>query len=467
MADTFVDQPWQPIGTKFIVDNPRCMLVADPGMGKTAMTLKALKILHMCGSSFFPALILAPKRVAEVVWDGEVRRWDVFKDLSVLKVIGEREARMAALKSSIADIYVCNYENAPWLVEQFGGSKWPFKIVVADESPRLKSFRLNKGGQRAEALGKIARFTGRWLNLTGTPMPNGEQDLWGQMWFVDFGERLKRSYTAYMDAYFKENPYSRKITCLPGQEAVIQELVKDRVMSLLAEDWLPLDKPQIIPVEVVLPPKALIQYKQMEKEFFTTVSEREIETAVEAGTAAAKSSKMMQIASGSIWDENSMPHKIHEAKVEGLADIVEQTNGAPLVVAYWWKFDPPRIIEAFPKAKVYSGPQDEAAFNAGKIPMLLLNWNSAYGLNLARNCRDLVCYSYWWNAELWTQMLDRIGPVRQYQVGKKCVVRIWQIIAQDTIDDGVIASNARKITMETAFKRARARRKNGEQTDVA
>ena len=191
-------RPWQKIGTQFLLDNPRGMLVADPGMGKTAMTLNALSLLMLGGSTFFPALILAPKRVAEVVWDGERDKWDTFKDISIIKVLGERDARRAALHRSVADCYVTNYDNAPWLVEQFAGKPWPFKTVIADESSRLKSFRLSKGGVRAAALSKIAKFTGRWWNLTGTPIPNGLQDLWGQFWFVDFGERLKRTYTAYL-----------------------------------------------------------------------------------------------------------------------------------------------------------------------------------------------------------------------------------------------------------------------------
>ena len=185
----------QVIGSQYLIDHQRCMLVADPGLGKTGMTLQALDLLKLCGSNFFPALVLAPKRVADVVWTGERDKWLNFQDLSMVKVLGEREQRLHSLRQSVADIYVCNYENVEWLTSQWSQEKWPFKTVIADESSKLKGFRIQKGRKRAHALSNIAQFTGRWWNLTGTPAPNGLQDLWGQMYFVDFGERLKRSYT--------------------------------------------------------------------------------------------------------------------------------------------------------------------------------------------------------------------------------------------------------------------------------
>lgn len=423
-------------------------------MGKTSQALWALEMLRLAGSRFFPALILGPKRVAEVVWDGERDKWDAFQEFKIVKVLGEREARLAALRQSIADIYVCNYDVAPWLVNTFPESKWPFKIVIADESSRLKGFRLNKGGVRAAALSMIARYTGRWWNLTGTPTPNGLQDLWGQMWFVDFGERLKRTYSAYLDAYFLEDRYTRKIKTQHGCDALIHERVKDSMIALRAEDWLDLQKPQVIPIEVALPPVALAQYRAMEKDFFLSLPDAEIE----AGTAATKSTKLLQIASGSVWDTaTGLKHSIHDAKVEALADIVEQTGGAPLLVSYWWKFDPERILKAFPQARVYDGKREEEEFNEGKIPILLLHEQSAFGLSLHMSCRDVVFYSYWWSAELWQQMIERIGPVRQMQAGFKRVVRIWTIKTRGTVEQDVIDSNDCKISMEQALKRARAR----------
>jgi hypothetical protein len=434
------------------------MLVADPGLGKTTTALIALEILQLLGSTYFPALVLAPKRVADVVWTGERDKWDWFQDLSMIKVMGERDVRMSALRQSIADLYVVNYDLAPWLVQQWPQSQWPFKIVIADESSRLKGFRLNKGTVRAGALSSIAQFTGRWWNLTGSPTPNGLQDLWGQFWFVDFGERLKRSYTAFSEAYLMEDRYTRRVRTQLGADPIIHEKVKDRLIAFRAEDWLDIKKEQLIPVDFEMPPEAFSRYQSMERDFWLEVDEKEITV----GSAMAKSQKLLSIAAGSVYDDLQVPHAVHDARLESLESVLEQIAPAQLLVSYWFKFDVPRILRWCEKnrikARLYSGAKDEADWNSRKFRVLLLQEQSAHGLNLHEPCRDVLHYSYTWNAEWWKQMIDRVGPARQAQAGKKEVVRAWYARAVGTLDQWCVDSNLQKLTVEEALKRARARR---------
>jgi SNF2 family DNA or RNA helicase len=434
------------------------MLVADPGLGKTGTTLQALEMLKIVGSSFFPALVLAPKRVADVVWTGERDKWSSFQDLSVVKVMGDRDSRLESLRRSVADLYVCNYEMVEWLVSQWPQEKWPFKIVIADESSRLKGFRIQKGRKRAAALSNIAQFTGRWWNLTGTPSPNGLQDLWGQMWFVDFGERLKRSYTAYFEAFFMEDPYTHRVKIQHGAEPAIHEAVKDVMIAFRAEDWLDITKPQEIPVEFEMNEEAQRRYREMERDYFMEIDDKQIE----AGTAMVKSTKLLQICAGSIYDHDTSPHHIHDNRLEALDTVLEETGNQQVLVSYWWKTDPPRILKHLEKlgikGRLYSGKKDEDDWNAEKFRVLLLQEQSAFGLNLHAHCRDIFHYTYTWNAELWQQMIERVGPARQAQAGKKQVVRVWWAKARGTIEAEVIDSNFRKITVEQALKRARAQR---------
>jgi SNF2-related domain len=454
----FSPRDYQSEAALFLVGRPRSMLVADPGLGKTGTSLLALDMLKLIGSNFFPALVLAPKRVADVVWSGEKDKWSSFQHLNVVQITGTLEERLEILRRPTADIYVINYELVPWLVTLWPQERWPFRIVIADECSRLKGFRLNKGTVRASALADIAQFTGRWWNLTGTPVPNGLQDLWGQMYFVDFGARLKRSYTAFSEAYLMENRYTRKIVLQSGAAEAIQEAVKDVLVAYRAEDWLDITKPQLLPIEFELPPAARAQYKRMEKEFFLEIDDAQIE----AGTAAIKSSKLLQICAGSIIDtEMGRTLAVHEGRLEALDDVLDQIEPESLLVSYWWKSDPPRIMEHLKKrkiaARIYSGKQDELDWNAKKFRVMLLQEQSAFGLNLHEPCRDILHYSYTWNAELWTQMCDRVGATRQAQAGKKCVARVWYAIAKGTVDGDVVDSNFRKITVEQALKRARAR----------
>jgi SNF2-related domain len=455
----FVPGRHQLIGAEYLIDHPRCMFVADPGLGKTSTTLTAAGLQMLTASNFFPALVLAPKRVADVVWTGERDKWDAFQDLSMIKVMGEEDVRRAQLKRAVADIYIINYELVPWLVDLWPQEKWPFRSVIPDECSKLKGFRLNKGGKRAAALAKIARWTQYWWNLTGTPIPNGLQDLWGQMWFVDFGERLKRSYTAYMEAFFMEHPYTHRISPQAGAEAMIHDLVKDVMISFRAEDWLDITKPQEIPVEFDLNPAAQARYDEMERTYFMEIDDRQIE----AGTAMVKSAKLLQIVAGSIYDHESDVHNIHDDRLQTLDGVLEQlADREQLLVSYWWKTDVPRIMKHLEKlgvkARVYNGQKDEDDWNARKYRVLLLQEQSAFGLNLHEPCRDVFFYTYTWSGELWTQFINRVGPTRQAQAGKKCVVRVWYAKARGTIDSAVVDSNFGKITVEQALKRARAQR---------
>jgi hypothetical protein len=454
----FSPRDYQSEASIFLVDHPRAMLVADPGLGKTGTSLLALDLLKLIGSNFFPALVLAPKRVADVVWAGEKDKWASFQHLKVVQITGTLNERLEILKRPTADIYVINYELVPWLISLWPPERWPFRIVIADECSRLKGFRLNKGTVRATALASIAQFTGRWWNLTGTPSPNGLQDLWGQLWFIDFGQRLKRTYTAFSEAYLMEDRYTKKISLQHGAEAAIHEAVKDVLVAYRAEDWLDITKPQELAVEFELPPAVRAQYKRMEKEFFLEVDD----AAITAGTAMVKSTKLLQIGAGSIIDtDTGETHALHDARLEALDDVLEQIEPAPLLVSYWWKSDPARILAHLARkkilARVYQGKQDEQDWNARKFRVLLLQEQSAFGLNLHGPCRDILHYSYTWSAELWQQMVERVGPARQAQAGKKAAVRVWYAVAKGTVDQDVVDSNFQKITVEQALKRARAR----------
>jgi hypothetical protein len=454
----FTPREYQSQASLFLVENSRAMLVADPGLGKTGTSLLALDMLKLVGSNFFPALVLAPKRVADVVWAGEKDKWRSFQHLNVVQITGDLSERLEILRRPTADIYIINYELVPWLVTLWPQERWPFKIVIADECSRLKGFRLSKGTVRSSALADIAQFTGRWWNLTGTPAPNGLQDLWGQMYFIDFGARLKRTYTAFSEAYLMEDRYTKKILLQRGAAEAIQEAVKDVLVAYRAEDWLDITKPQELAVEFELPAAARAQYREMEKDFFLKLPDAEIE----AGTAAIKSSKLLQICAGSVIDtETKTTHAVHEARLEALDDVLDQTEPESLLVSYWWRTDPPRILEHLKRrkiaARIYRGKQDELDWNAKKFRVMLLHEQSAFGLNLHEPCRDVLHYTYTWNAELWTQMNDRVGATRQAQAGKKVVARQWYAVARGTVDRDVVDSNYRKITVEQAFKRARAR----------
>lgn len=442
----------------FILDVPRANVWQDMGLGKTLAVLSALDILWLSGSRFHPALVLAPLRVARDTWPGEAAKWDHLNGMRVVPVIGNAKRRNDALKQR-ADVYAINYENVPWLVDKLG-SDWPFKVIIADESTRLKSFRLRRGGTRAAALNKIASMTGRWINLTGTPSPNGLIDLWGQQWFIDHGHRLGRTYTDFKRRWFDENQYSRKITPLPAAYHEIPDAVADVTISLKAADYLELPPTIHNTVSVELPNAARELYQQMEDELAIVLDGQE----VEAPTAAAVLMKCQQITNGAVYTDARANEwkEIHDAKIDAMKSIVGEQAGAPLIVVYHFKSDLARLRKAFPYGRTLDTAKDIKDWNAGKVPVLFLHPQSAgHGLNLQDGGNAMAFFTHTWNLEYEQQVIERIGPVRQLQSGYNRPVILHHVVARDTVDEDVVERLKTKADLQDLL-RERVNRRRGQ-----
>lgn len=398
------------------------------GTGKTVSTLTALETLSLV-EDVYPALVLAPLRVARSTWPTESEKWSHTQHLRVVCVTGTAKEREAAL-SVPADIYTMNYDNLVWLVDRYKGD-WPFKTVISDESTRLKSFRIRQGGKRAGALGKVAHtLVNRFIGLTGTPTPKGLVDLWGQTWFLDKGERLGKTFTAFEHRWFRKTFDGFSLEPFPHAQAEIESLLKDICLTVRG---LPVDEPVVSPIYVDLPPQARAIYDQMEKEAFATIEE----FGVESVNAGAKINRLLQIANGAVYVEDTEWREVHRAKVEALESIVEEAAGMPVLCSYSFKHDLERLLKHFKGSRVLDAdPKTVRDWNAGGIRILFAHPASAgHGLNLQDGGNILARFGLGWDLELHMQILERIGPQRQKQAGYDRPVFDYPIIARDTIEE--------------------------------
>lgn len=439
----FTPRPYQKHIIDHIISHPRCAVYAGMGMGKTSATLAALDFLSMIEE--FRVLVLAPLRVASYTWPAEAAKWET--GLTIASCTGTVTQRKEALASK-ADIITCNYENIPWLVTQYRGRRWPFTVIVADESTRLKSFRPHGKTVRARALAEVAwdKVT-RFIELTGTPSPNGLLDLWGQMWFLDKGERLGKSYSLYTGTYFREirvgsSPWARKYTPLRNADKAILKKTSDICLSVRPEDYFSLEAPVEVTVPVRLPTKACEMYDALRRDMLVKLEE-EGDT-ITAANAATLSGKLLQLCAGAVYTD-STPYgsvsyiEYHDEKIQALQSIIAESNGEPVLVIYQWRSDAERILKVIPEAKLLGKDTrliDE--WNAGKLPVMLVHPASAgHGLNLQDGGRIMVVFSPWWDLEQYQQVIERIGPVRQFQSGHPRTVFIYHILAEGTIDEVV------------------------------
>lgn len=456
----FTPRPYQRIALDFLLNTPRCALWAGMGLGKTSAVLSVLDILYNLGGETHPTLILAPKRVAAHTWPDEARKWRQFQSLEVSPVLGTPAQRLAALKRDVP-IFTINYDNIPWLVEHYG-ARWPFRTLVPDEATRLKSFRLRQGGVRAQALSKVVHaHVTRVMELTGTPSPNGLADLWGQMWMLDKGERLGRTYSAFVDRWFQRVPGGdgyAQIKPLAHAQAEIQNLLKDICLTLDAADWFDLEKPIVNVIQVDMPAKARAIYRAMEKEMFAQIEHH----SVEAFGAAAKSMKCLQLANGAAYvgEDNKEFVEVHDAKLQALDSVLEEAGGAPVLVAYHFKSDLARLQRAFPDAININATEGLRRAKKGEGRLWLGHPASVgHGVDgLQEHCNIVVFFGHWWNLEEHDQFIERVGPVRQAQAGFKRPVFVHYIVAADTVDEIVMERRSTKREVQDLLLSAMKRR---------
>lgn len=427
---------YQKVCVEHIISHPFCGVFLDMGLGKTISTLTAIEELKYDYCEVNTVLVIAPKRVAETVWEEEAKKWDHTKHLTFSKIIGTERQRLAAIKKK-ADVYIISRDNVAWLCSLYA-AKLPYDMLVIDE---LSSFKAHQT-QRFKSLRLARPWFKRVVGLTGTPAPNGLINLWSQMYLIDRGERLEKTITAYRSRYFRPGAsngyvvYSYNI--LPESEKLIQDRIKDICISMRAEDYL--EMPERIDnfVRVVMPDNLYEIYKKFEEEnVITLVNEiKEGTTTVNAVNAAALSNKLLQFANGAMYDENKNVVPVHDLKLEALKEIVEAADGKPVLVAWTYQFDRDRIINYFRslKPRELKTAQDINDWNAGKVQLMLAHPASAgHGINLQAGGNIIVWYGLTWSLELYQQFNARL-----YRQGQKQRTIIHHIVASGTEDENVV-----------------------------
>lgn len=456
LTRVYTPRPWQEPIAPHLLEHPRSGVWAKPGTGKTAPTLTTIDALQFGGDLPEPALVLGTTRIAELVWPTEAAKWAHLSHLEVQPILGSPAARKGALRNNHAAVFTINYENLPWLLEELDG-KWPFGMVVADESTRLKSFRLGgSGGRRARSIAKVAhKHVRRWINLTGTPSPNGYQDLWGQTWFLDAGERLGRTFGAFEGRWFRKGYNGFGLELLPFAREQIDDRLRDLHITIELEG---LAEPIENIVEVELPAKARALYREMEREMFLAFSDG---TEVEAFNAASRTIKCLQLANGALYtDESGSWREVHDAKIRALEDLVEEAGGAPVLVAYHFKSDLERLTRAFPRGIALNTSEGVKAAIRGEGEVWFGHPASiGHGIDgLQDHCNILAFFGHWWSLEEYQQIIERIGPTRQKQAGYNRPVFIHHIVAKDTVDELVVARRASKRSVQDLLLEAMKRR---------
>lgn len=441
----FTPHSYQRAAIDVLLTHTHYGLMLDMGLGKTVITLTAIKAL-LDDWAVAKVLIIAPKKVADSTWATESQKWDHTKDLRVVKVMGSEDKRRQALAAD-ADIYIINREMVVWLCEQY--KQLPFDMLIIDESSNFK----NPQAKRFKALKKQRGVFSRIVLLTGTPAPNTLEDLWAQVYLLDAGERLGRTITAYRSKYFTPAMtnghvvYSYKLR--KGADTAIHSKIRDICLSMKKQDVMDEITMQdgyiSRVVKVSLTPDEEATYNDMERDFVLALPQDEV---ISAASAAALSNKLLQLANGSVYTDEGDVVTIHTRKVDALKEIASREGN--LLVFYNFKHDREAIRAAFPDAVDLSDDETLQAWDAGKIKMLLAHPASAgYGLNLQQGGHVIVWYGMTWSLEQYLQANARLN--RQ---GQTHLVTIYHLLTTGTIDSQVMRALERKEKGQNALLEA-------------
>lgn len=481
MPDIFNPRPYQAAGIDLILDNEDGVLLAiEPGGGKTVVAWTAANLLVNDYLAFDHVLIVGPKLVAQEVWSREQMKWDSLAHLNVFQITAatfdyeQRVTTSAVLEGEcrtlvkgamskddedflmMSEVAISETELRPrdpsavraeilgrperfhvvsrdhfFVLAKLMGKKWPYRMVIWDESTSLKNHESKR--HKAVAWLRKEKLITKLVLLTGTPAPKGLEQLWAQVKLLDGGKRLGKFITHFRAEYMLPDGRNREgrifsYKAKPGAVDRVMSKIKDICLAVQADIWRQNEPPRTVQRIVTLPEAAMDLYRQMEEDSVIELDGCDIM----APQAAVLRGKLLQMSSGAVLDADKVCHSIHEAKLDALEELLEELDGEPVMLLYWHKASLPRLKERFgSKLGTTKSKGFLDRFGSGKMPILALQPAGAgHGLDgLQTGSHHVVVYELQDDWELYKQAVDRID--RSGQVHQ---VTIHQLVASSTVD---------------------------------
>ena len=455
-----------------VFENDVQMIVAGMGGGKTAAALTAMAELIADGTRN-GGLIMAPPFVAATVWDREVRKWEHLMGYRVVPLVGTPAQRLKLLKKD-AEFFTLSCHLSAWLKEIIGKGLLPehLDMFCFDEISFLTNPR-SKSGKNLRDI--MTRFDTRF-GLTGTPRPNGYEDVWGpyQMLsnsalFVPFDDWRRRNFMPKDPSGYVWEVHDFRAREIDAKIAPYTTVVDVEL------DLPPLNAGPDFDTVVDLPPNARAAYDEMEEELITDVArnvaeqldkmsrftEEDVEAlTVIALTKASSSAKLAQIAQGYLYDDGAAVSHLHDQKVEALAELRLQAGNENLLIWYGFREDLTLIEKALgAKGRLpclgggttpAQGRRYIEAFGRGEIPNLLAHpASAAHGIDELKNgSHRMIWFCPTWSAEGYEQALARLN-----RPGQLHPVFSHQIAARGTVDEVKLNRVAYKLQDQTEWTR--------------
>lgn len=451
-------------------------LFADCGVGKTFCVLTSTE-QQIQDRILEPGqtLICGKLNTLETGWEEDARKFTNLKTVTVWTGSQyKRREKLIELLNEPADIYLINHDGVRVLEKELIEKR--FKKVVVDESSILKSFKglsfKGSGGAFGKSLMRVAEFAEWRVIMSGTPAPNGTEDLWGQMHFLDpEGFLLEASWKDFkerwMDViYFcRKNPDGspyipealegeKKLTPrdIPQKWLVPKECSEEisRLVNPLAYRVKIRDHIKDLPERTVMKRSMpmvkdqLKHYNKMKKDLYTIIHDETVTVSMKLTQAM----KLRQITGGFIIDSDEVAHALDvNPKIEMLdsllEDEIERQDKVVIYAQYRWEIE---LIESrykhFNIASVYGGNNAKTNLKNIKdfiekpeVRLIVLHPKSAaHGITFTM-AHYMVFYSISYSAEDDYQCIKRIE-----RAGQKNAMFIYYLLCKDSIDEPIYST---------------------------
>lgn len=414
----------------FFRNQPRGLDLSDAGTGKTRTQIDLFAERRANGGKC--ALVVAPKSLLEAAWGD-----DILKFAPHLKVsIAYAHNREAAFAED-ADIYITNTDAAVWLAKQKPEFFERFDTLIIDE---LSNFK-HRTSKRSKALAKIKNHFHYRYGMTGTPNSNSILDIWHQAFIIDDGERLsdeyfKFRYSTTTPVQVGPSPRMVKWEDKPGASTAVANLLADISVRYRLEECHDLPPNHTYKVPFTLPPDLQKAYSEMERHALLLLKDGQV---IDAVNAAAVTTKLLQIASGAVYDESGSIIHLENSRYQLVHDLVAARRHT--LVFFIWKHQAKFLEELFkasgiPYCKIDGETKNKAEvvreFQRGYYQACLAQPQSAaHGLTLTR-ATTAIWASPTYNLEHFIQ-----GNHRIYRAGQKRKTETILVTAKGTIEQRV------------------------------
>jgi len=417
---------------------PALLDASDPGTGKTRVAVELARgRIHADNRA---VLVLSPKSSLRSTWFEDFRKFA--PELSVqLAYATNREKAF----QNTADVYVTNHDAVKWLALKDKKFFKRFSTCIVDESGAYKHYT----SARSKAVNKIAPLFEYREAMNGTLNPNTILDVWNQVFFLDRGERLGKSFHHFRNQVCVPTQVGPSANMLRwedriGAEEAVAGLIRDITIRHAFQDCTDIPPNHEYSIPFVLKPQHRNTYRMM-----AAAGIASMETGVvSAINAAAVSTKLLQIASGAVYENEDTYHLVDTDRYEVIMDLLEPRKHS--ICFFLWKHQKQQLIDAA-SARGYTycvidgsisdHEREEAVrlFQAGFYKVLFGHPASmAHSLTLVK-AKTTIWASPTYNLEWFMQGNKRIDRIGQDEKTETIVV-----VAEDTIDEKVYAACATK-----------------------